>query len=260
MATLQLDLAGDFSVGHLDQLLATTLTAPSETEMIHQDGGATTIFSGSFNDEGHYPDWTGTVSAVLHARDGVRALWMQGLNVAYPSVLTGFDYARFFIDALEYQDTIHGSAGADWLNGFADNDRIWGGAGDDTLEGGAGNDTIDGESGNDLFLADAAVSGDWIEGDDGIDTLSYAGITGAVTLNLGLTGAQNVEGGRVSGVENLIGGTAGDRLSGCAVANRIEGGAGADTLWGAAGADTLIGGTGDDLLVGGAGADRLDGG
>ena len=47
MATLQLDLAGDFSVGHLDQLLATTLTAPSETEMIHQDGGATTTFSGS---------------------------------------------------------------------------------------------------------------------------------------------------------------------------------------------------------------------
>src|SRR2546423_789135 len=54
-----------------------------------------------------------------------------------------------------------------------------------------------------------------------------------------------------SGVENLIGGSGADRLTGDGNANVLCGGAGNDTLSGSGG---------NDILVGGAGADRLDGG
>jgi len=61
-------------------------------------------------------------------------------------------------------------------------------------------------------------------------------------------------------IENAIGGSGSDRISGNEANNRLEGGAGNDTLIGGAGNDTLIGGTGNDSLDGGAGDDYLDGG
>ncbi|HYC46065.1 MAG TPA: calcium-binding protein, partial [Burkholderiales bacterium] len=60
--------------------------------------------------------------------------------------------------------------------------------------------------------------------------------------------------------EGLIGGQAGDRLSGNAEANVLSGLGGADILNGRAGNDALLGGDGHDMLIGGAGADLLDGG
>lgn len=52
-------------------------------------------------------------------------------------------------------------------------------------------------------------------------------------------------------IENAMGGSGADRITGNGADN---------TLWGHAGNDTLSGGSGNDLLYGGAGADRLDGG
>ncbi len=59
---------------------------------------------------------------------------------------------------------------------------------------------------------------------------------------------------------NVIGGDAGDLISGNALANLLDGGAGNDVLRGLAGDDTLAGGLGDDRLTGGAGADEMSGG
>ena len=61
-------------------------------------------------------------------------------------------------------------------------------------------------------------------------------------------------------IENAIGGSANDGLTGNSDPNRLEGGAGADTLLGNAGADTLIGGPGTDALTGGEGNDLIIGG
>jgi len=52
-------------------------------------------------------------------------------------------------------------------------------------------------------------------------------------------------------IENAIGGTGADLLTGNSTDNRLEGRAGADTLLGGLGADTLIGGVGSDVLQGG---------
>ena len=61
-------------------------------------------------------------------------------------------------------------------------------------------------------------------------------------------------------IENAIGGSGYDTITGNAAANRLEGRAGMDTLNGLEGADILIGGQDGDKLDGGAGADIMIGG
>ena len=84
----------------------------------------------------------------------------------------------------------------------------------------------------------------------------------------------------ISDVDNLVGGTGTDTLTGNGDPNELDGGTGnaVDTLAGGArqrppdrrrrrrhahgdaGVDVLDGGAGDDMLIGGLGADDLDGG
>jgi hypothetical protein len=56
-------------------------------------------------------------------------------------------------------------------------------------------------------------------------------------------------------IENAVGGSGNDTITGNDAANLLSGGAGNDTLTGGAGDDTLNGGTGDDILNGGTGND-----
>ena len=93
------------------------------------------------------------------------------------------------------------------------------------------------------------------------DTVSYANLEESVSLVLGTANYVRLE--------NAIGGSGDDILTGEGGSNRLEGGAGADSLDGMGGADTLIGGagvdtlnggSGNDLIIGGGGADTLNGG
>ena len=62
----------------------------------------------------------------------------------------------------------------------------------------------------------------------------------AVTVNLG-GGTPTATGlASLTGIENVIGGSAGDTLTGSAAANILTGGAGSDALTGGAGADTAV--------------------
>lgn len=61
----------------------------------------------------------------------------------------------------------------------------------------------------------------------------------------------------LSGIEDLIGTAAADKLTGDSNANRLEGGAGNDTLAGGAGNDTLLGVAGSDSISGGSGTDYV---
>jgi Ca2+-binding RTX toxin-like protein len=112
--------------------------------------------------------------------------------------------------------------------GNSGNNSLFGGDGNDTLRGGAGADTLD--------------------GGEGSDTASYAGSNAGVTINLTTPHASggHAEGDVLINIENLIGSSHNDFLTGDGQANRIEGGAGDDTLDGGGGADTLVGGTGND--------------
>ncbi len=161
--------------------------------------------------------------------------------------LTGIEY----LVGSAYNDTLTGDSGANSLSGGAGNDLLYGGAGADTLDGGSGNDTLYGGAGADLLIGGA-----------GTDTADYSASGTAVNVNLGTgTGSGgDAAGDTLQGIENLVGSSYNDTLTGDGGANSLSGGAGNDQLYGGAGADTLDGGSGNDTLHGGAGADVLIGG
>ena len=121
-----------------------------------------------------------------------------------------------------------------FISGSDGNDTLVGGAGNDTLKGGAGNDVLDGGA--------------------GIDTADFSDKTLSVTVNLrspALATARvgSVNEDRLRNIENLIGGSGNDSLTGNGQVNVLSGGSGDDTLDGGAGADSLLGGAGNDTFV-----------
>src|SRR2546421_9914857 len=168
-------------------------------------------------------------------------------------------------------ENIIGGAAGDIITGSSAANVIRGGAGDDTINGGAGDDDLYGDAGNDILTGNAGT--DWLVGGDGIDTASYAEKTNQLTITMGDSAFNDGEVGEgdnvASSIERLIGGSAGDNITGNISDNLIDGGAGNDTILGGSGNDTLLGNAGDDnlsghdqndSLVGGLGADMMRGG
>ena len=188
---------------------------------------------------------------VLDARDGIDlvsyAVATAAVTVSLASVsattgeATGADVGTDTL--IGFENVIGGSAG-DSLTGNAAGNTISGGAGNDTIGGGLGDDVLTGGFGNDT-----------LDGGAGSDTADFSAALAAIGLALGASGDGVVFAGSIGtdtllGIENLIGGSAGDTLYGNAVANTLTGNGGADTLWGSYGADGVA-----DTLIGGAGSD-----
>ena len=159
---------------------------------------------------------------------------------------------------------------------------INGGDGDDVVTAGNGDDTINGGNGNDWFKASATDGDDTFNGGAGTDKADYSARTADLTIAMDDT----TDSGDLTAseadiikddVEDLVGGSGDDILTGNAISNHIYGGLGDDTLSGGANAgsctadiDILDGEAGDDtfdqgsaadcgdLLNGGAGTDRVD--
>ncbi len=171
------------------------------------------------------------------------------------------------------------------------NDTFNGGAYAETVKDGDGADSTKLGAGNDTYIAIGstfALDGiDTVDGGTGIDTYDASGATNRVAVNLGTVTSfsgtfpalsawgTDVSGevhslisapttyDRVTGFENVKGGSGGDYLLGSSGANVLEGNGGGDFLYGQAGNDTLRGGdnfTGNDFLYGGIGNDLLEGG
>jgi Ca2+-binding RTX toxin-like protein len=167
-------------------------------------------------------------------------------------------------------DIIFSGAGNDIVDGGDDDDFIFGDAGDDVITGGKGDDKVKGGEGNDVFLvADHTRDGeDEYDGGNGVDTLDFSASTRSIKINLS-DGTTHFGDDEIVNVENIIGGVAGDELSGNSRPNELTGNAGNDELdgeggndrlFGRGGHDELEGGDGDDLLDAGEGNDELDGG
>jgi Ca2+-binding RTX toxin-like protein len=111
----------------------------------------------------------------------------------------------------------------------------------------------------------------------GSDSIQYSGIFNAeIDLRAGfgsaigrpvyvqssagtiLNGVRNVWIAYGVTIENGIGGSGNDKLTGSDANNSLNGGSGNDTLDGGAGNDSLDGGPGNDILYGGAGSDTFD--
>ena len=138
--------------------------------------------------------------------------------------------------------TVTGTAGDDTLIGTAAADSIAGGEGNDILSGGAGDDTLDG-------------AGGW-------DTVDYRDATGHISVDLTISGLQDIGGGEGSdqliSIEYVIGSPYDDTIKGSLGDGKLDGGAGNDIIWGGAYNDTLNGGSGSNTLDGKGGTDAIE--
>lgn len=143
-------------------------------------------------------------------------------------------------DTLLGIEAVLGGGQDDLLVGDAVDNLLLGIEGDDTLSGGAGDDTLDGGFNS--------------------DTADFSGSGSEVDVDLAAGTASGQGNDTLISIENVIGTTGDDTLSGDAAANRLEGTAAQDILTGGGGDDTLLGGDGDDTLSGGDGNDGQFGG
>jgi Ca2+-binding RTX toxin-like protein len=123
-------------------------------------------------------------------------------------------------------------------------------------------------TGDDLFIfedgAQLAGGTGRFDGNTGNDTIDYSLYISGVNVDLdagnatGLALGGIVQSAGLSTIENVIGGSGNDTLSGDENVNTIVGNAGNDTIDARANDDTIVGGLGDDDITGGAGTDTLD--
>jgi Ca2+-binding RTX toxin-like protein len=202
--------------------------------------------------------------------------WSTGLTLNLADTtkykLSGGSWSADNVNGTHIRATLGGSA-QDYLTNF---ENIKGAHGVNVLTGDDNDnffitfssaDVLDGGGGNDRFQA-GAVSVDKIDGGSGVDTADYSYSARRVIIDLSgetdgdgyITGDTdfNTNGDKLKNIENLIGSTAGDTMTGDNNANRLEGIAGNDTLNGGGGNDVLIGGAGADWLNGGDGIDTAD--
>jgi Ca2+-binding RTX toxin-like protein len=143
-----------------------------------------------------------------------------------------------------------GGSGRDHVAGFGGNDTIGGREGNDYLAGGDGNDTF-----NMSLGSGTSYGADTIDGGAGRDTVDFGtNARSAVTVDLAvgtMSGGGNSGAGSavLVGIEDVVGGGFGDRLSGDNGANFLYGGSGNDTLTGNGGRDVLEGAGGVDRAV-----------
>lgn len=120
-------------------------------------------------------------------------------------------------------DTLDGSASADWIDGFAGDDILSGLGGDDFIFGRDGEDSLNGGGGDDILA-----------GGSGNDTIS---------------------GG--AGNDVITGGADDDMLNGNSGNDVMTGGTGNDVLNGGGGNDLIVGDLGDDTIIASAGQDQI---
>lgn len=169
-------------------------------------------------------------------------------------------------------DVFRGSAGAERFITRGGNDWMAGDSGDDELFGNDGNDALYGDNGDDLLHGGAgndSLNGGSRAGDR--DTASYANVRydgetgelmagdfGDVVVDLlagTATGAQGND--TLFHIENVIGSSGNDTISGDNKDNVLSGGSGDDLLIGRSGDDTLVLGAGNDRAQGGTGNDTF---
>src|SRR5712692_6298779 len=135
------------------------------------------------------------------------------------------------IDANRYY--LAGDSGDDTLTGGNNDDVLWGGLGTNHLNGGGGNDWfITGDPGSDAINESNIIDG----GGGKHDTVDYSGATVAVTVDLGHnSGFIPGHNDTITGVEDAIGSSYNDVMTGDSGNNTLNGGLGADILEGGAG-------------------------
>jgi Ca2+-binding RTX toxin-like protein len=214
----------DFQAASGDVANNVTLTQPSAARLVLRDSGAA-IVAGA-----------GCVQIDEH-RVRCAAAGVTGSRLE----LDGGDDVALVLAGIATRED--GGPGADRLTGGPVDDDLRGEDGNDRLRGGEGTDALDGSAGVDHL--DGQGGADSLDGGADVDTVTYAGRTEPVTVTI--DDVAN-DGGASDGaaddvavdVENVIGGSGDDSLTGSGAANRLTGRPGADILRGLGGADVLV--------------------
>ncbi|HSH97045.1 MAG: hypothetical protein ACAH07_11790 [Methylophilaceae bacterium] len=200
-----------------DQLLgnasANTLSGGDGNDTLEGLGGADSLDGGNGTNTASYANASTGVVATLTTLTGVTPSGDAAGDV-YTNI-----------------QNLTGSAFADSLIGDTGANTLIGGAGNDTLEGLAGADSLDGGTGN--------------------NTASYAHAAAGLVASLSTPASNTGDalGDSYTNIQNLLGTTFADTLTGDINANILSGNDGNDTLQGFAGADTLDGGNGTDTAT-----------
>ena len=229
---------------------------------IGQAGAATIADTGSGTDEDTVQFWGSTGS------DTIAVSSTAASSATQTAAFTAMETVSAFGD--DGDDTIDASTAGVFvrLNGGNGTDTLTGGSGADVLEGDGccgvvtpGNDTLSGGSGGDYLYGDlgddtldGGSGGDYFDGGSGTDTATYAVRSVGVRVTVGSAGlandGQSGEGDNVTGtIENVIGGSGNDSLTGSGGPNVVAGGLGNDSLDGGLGPDVFVGGGGTDAVT-----------
>ncbi|WP_026622959.1 Ca2+-binding RTX toxin-like protein (plasmid) [Ensifer sp. WSM1721] len=196
-----------------------TITGDAQNNLFRGGGGSDVLNGGAGIDTVDYADKTASVVVTLGGATPT-TVFVNGLAE----------------DTISNFENVYGGSGNDILTGNNQNNILRGEAGNDTLNGDGGDDSLFGGEGDDT-----------VDGGAGIDTFDLREKTSAVAVTLNGANAATVFVGGVAedtvrNVENIVGGSAGDALTGDAAANKLSGARGNDWLKGGGGADILDGG------------------
>ncbi|MFF0110755.1 calcium-binding protein [Streptomyces hirsutus] len=175
-------------------------------------------------------------------------LWCATAGIYRVSVNAG-DRNDTITNHVSIPVSLNGGAGDDTINAGAGRglNHLWGGRGNDTLNGSPNTDWLDGGTGADI-----------LNGGAGTDRATYSERAARVVVDLDNVADDGVAGEHdnvKADVEEIVGGSENDILTGSNRANRLYGLNGNDVLNGLGGPDVLDGGAGADLLDGGYGND-----
>ena len=160
--------------------------------------------------------------------------------------------------------TIYGNNQDEVISGGASDEAIFGGGGNDSLNGGRGNDVLVGGDGNDILkggadddVLEGGLGTDSFDGGAGSDTIhfGYSNVGWLIDLAAGTAAAvtQPTVIETVANIENVVGSSHADTITGSLENNRLAGGLGGDTY-------VLNAGFGQDIVVddGNASIDAVD--
>ena len=147
----------------------------------------------------------------------IASIWAGSTYQLLPNGVNNGSYVDTLISienviGSNFDDTIAGDDGVNYLQGNGGNDVIYGGGGNDRLDGGSGNDKLTGDAGNDTLnggFGDDVLTGsagnDFIDGGSGVDTAVYSGLKSdysVVKTGLGYT-VTDLRAGANDGVDIL---------------------------------------------------------
>ena len=261
-----LTLLGSNNINGTGNSLDNVITGNSGNNQLTGLAGNDTLFGGGGNDtmlaslndgNDHYDGGTGTDAYDLSATSAAATVDLQAGTST--STQTGSDTLTSIenVNGSSGNDHIQGDGASNLMQGQGGNDWLDGGSGGDTLVGGQGLDSVFGGLGNDTLRASVNDGNDSYDGGGDVDTYDLSATSASATVNLatGLASSSQTGSDTLINVENVIGGSGANTLTGDGGDNVLTGQGGTDTLAGGSGNDTLEGGGNRDILSGGAGND-----